>query len=77
MNGTQDKWEPQQLRGLRAELQASPSLCERALAVLGEATPESERILIRTDSKSVDPALARALVLAVNGILAVVELVDA
>ena len=53
--------EPAQLRDLRVELQNDPALCERTLAVLGEPTPESERGLIRTDSESVDLALARVL----------------
>jgi len=56
------------------EFQANPALCERALAVLGEAAPEPEPVLIRTDAESVDLALARALALAVNGAVCRVEL---
>jgi hypothetical protein len=65
--------ESAQLRHFRAEFQANPALCERALAVLGEPAPEPERVLIRTDAESVDLALARALALAVNGTVCRVE----
>jgi hypothetical protein len=69
-------WEPTQLWELRTELQANPALCERALAVVREPVPEPKRALIRTDSESVDLALARALALAVNGAACRVELIQ-
>jgi len=74
MNGTQGEWQPAKLREFRGEFDANPALCERALAFFGEPAPEPERVLVRTDAESVDLAIGRALVLAVNGALCRVEL---
>jgi hypothetical protein len=70
-------WESPQLRDLRAEFQKNPSLYASVLAALGKLTSEPERVLIRTDRASVDLAIARALALAENGVLARLELCDA
>jgi hypothetical protein len=67
-------FEPQQLRDFRAQFQSDPALCERALALLGQSAPEPEHVVIRTDSESVDLALARALALALNGAVCRMEL---
>jgi hypothetical protein len=74
MNGARPEWEHPQLRDLRAEFLSTPALRELALTGLGEATPRFERVCIRTDSQSVDLALARALALSVAGIFTRVEL---
>jgi hypothetical protein len=58
-------WEPSQLREFRAELQANPALCERALALLREPTPEPKCVLVRCSRENVDRAILRALARAV------------
>lgn len=67
-------WEHPQLRELRSELLTATALCERALIALGEPPPRLEQVCIRTDSESVQLALARALALAVDGVFSRVEL---
>ena len=69
--------EPDLLWRFRNEFQADRVLCEQALTVLGEPVPERDSVLIRTDSQSVDSAIARALALVQDGIPAKVELTDA
>jgi hypothetical protein len=74
MNTAPTDWEHPQLRDLRSEFLSAPAMCERALIALGEPPPQLQRVCIRTDSESIDVALARALALAVDGVSARVEL---
>jgi hypothetical protein len=56
------------------ELRADPALVDR-LVEIPRARQESERFLIRTDVANVDRAIARAMVLAVEGIRCRIEVV--
>jgi hypothetical protein len=70
-------WEPEQLRDFRARFQRNPALADAVLArpdVFPPAPLELERVLIRTDAVSVNPAIMRALEFAVEGIEAKLHL---
>ena len=58
------------------ELQEDRALCERVLRELPSASAQPEPVTIRTDRMSVDRAICQALVLAVAGIEARIELTE-
>jgi hypothetical protein len=57
------KWEPAQLRDLRAQFQSNPALAAEVLQTF-PPVPEPETVLIRCDAAHVDKAIARAVALA-------------
>lgn len=77
MKSAPTEWQHPQLRGFRAELSASPAICERILAALAEPCSPPKRAVVRSDTASIGPALRRAFALAVAGVSPRVELIDA
>jgi hypothetical protein len=69
----QSSSEPQRLRELRAEVQATPALVEAILGRPDALPPAPEAVLLRMRRHGVDRGVARALALAVVGISAQVE----
>ena len=60
------RFEPAHLRARSAEARRDPAVVDRLLEI-PRARQESKRLLIRTDTAHVDWAIARALILAVEG----------
>jgi hypothetical protein len=63
---------PEQVTRFERELAQDRELVERILASF-PAVPEPKLVIIKTDRTSVDAAIARALVLAMNGIESRIE----
>jgi len=64
----------EQVFRFETELQQDPALVERILETLPPVI-KPERVIIRSDTVSVDSAIARALALAVVGVEAKIELI--